>query len=60
MIWVAQEAVAHVMGELGGFGLNMCALGAVRVHACDIKVLQDIEHQDCDCAVSVRWMLNNL
>ena len=56
MVGVSNKAVAGIIGQLGGFGLDMRAFNAERIHRGKIEVTQDLEHQDGSCALAIWGM----
>ena len=60
VIGVGDKAVARVIGQFGGLGLDMHTLCAKRVHACNIEMFQDVEQQDGGGALAVWRMLDQV
>ena len=54
---LGDKAVAGVISQLGGLGLDMRAGSAIGVHRGQIEMLQDVQHQDRRGALPVRRML---
>ena len=59
VIGVRQKPVAGVIGQLGRLGLDMGALRAEGVHRRDVKILEDVQQQQRDSALTVWRMLDH-
>ena len=58
MIGICDKAVARVIGQLCGLGLDMGALAAEGIHARNVEMRQDIQHQNRGGALAVWRVLD--
>ena len=60
LIGIADQAVAHAVGEPGRLRLEMKPLDAQRIEARELEAGQDVEHDQHGDALTVGWNLQHL